>query len=102
MTQVAPPIPPGGKILKFGKAPPPITKHAGGHWTTALDCLKELVSDIETGRVTPPSMVHISLQTKHPEHPEMVAYPSYCWSEGKTYGLAMVGLLEKHKNKILS
>lgn len=97
-----PRIPPGGKVIQFGKPAAPITKHAGEHWNSALDCLKELVSDIETGRTDAPTMIYVAVQARHPEHPEMVKYPSYCWSEGKSYGLAMVGLLEKHKAKILS
>jgi hypothetical protein len=79
-----------------------MTPHDGEHWKSALDCLKELVIDIETGRIPPPSMVYVALRTHHPEDPNLVGYPSYCWSGGATGGVAYLGLLAKHSYKINS
>lgn len=93
------PIPPGGKVIQFGK-PAPLVAHDGEHWHSALDCLRELVSDIETGRVETPTMIYVAMQTSHPEKPQYKKYPSYCWSDCATSGIAMLGLLTKHINKV--
>lgn len=78
----------------------PIKDHEGGHWGSALDCLKELVNDIEHGRVHVPDVIYIAMQTRNDR--SQVAYPSYCWSDGKTDGLLMVGLLMQHSNEVLN
>ena len=107
-----PPIPSGGKVIS-SLIPPsskvislrphaPIVEHGGEHWKSALDCLKELVNDIETGRINPPTAVYVAMQTAHHEKPQYKSYPSYCWSGEQANGLFMLGLLTKHASKIAS
>jgi hypothetical protein len=98
-----PPIP--SQILRDGKVislrpHAPIVEHGGEHWKSALDCLKELVNDIETGRINAPTAVYVAMQTAHPEKPQYKSYPSYCWSGEQTNGLFMLGLLTKHTYKV--
>lgn len=70
------------------------------HWTSALDCLRELINDIEHGRINPPDVIYVAMQTRHPTVADMVAYPSYCWAEHKSSALLMGGLLAKHQAKV--
>lgn len=92
--------PPAAKIIGFPKATAPATDHQGEHWGSALDMLKELVNDIEAGRIPEPVMCYIAMQTRSPQDERLVQYPSYLWSAGATAGLAVIGLLQKHVNKL--
>jgi|SRR5579863_83317 len=74
----------------------------GSHWKSALDMLKELVNDIEKGRVSAPEYIYVAMQTRHSINQDMVAHPSYCWSAQPNSGLNMIGLLAKHNNKLLN
>ncbi len=74
----------------------------GSHWKSGLDMLKELVNDIEKGRLSPPEIVYVAMQTRHSVNQMMVAHPSYCWSSKEGSGLDMIGLLAKHENKLLN
>src|ERR1700688_3847304 len=72
------------------------------HWQSALDMLKELVNDIEKGRVSAPEIVYVAMQTRHSINRDMVATPAYHWADKQETGLALIGLLAKHQNKLLN
>jgi hypothetical protein len=95
-------LPPG-----VTRIPPAPIKSAGGEeWKSALDCLKELVHDIEAGRVAAPEMIYVAMRTVHkePNDPRnWIGYPSYSWMAPPQGHMAesFVGLLENHKDEIL-
>jgi hypothetical protein len=74
----------------------------GSHWKSALDMLKELVNDLEHGRISAPEYIYVAMQTRHSINRDMVAHPSYCWGSTPNSGLNMIGLLAKHENKLLN
>jgi len=92
--------PPQDNVLLFKSKDIVITLHDGKHWTCALDMLKELVNDIEHGRCEAPDVIYVAMQTRHPKKPELVAYPSCCWSDSRSNGLIMQGLLAKHTYQV--
>ena len=78
--------------------PAPIQPGEGEHWTCALDLLKELIHDIETGRLEVPTQIYVAMETEHPTEPALKVYPSCAWSGQKSGSfLAYVGLLSLHK-----
>jgi hypothetical protein len=79
-----------------------ITATDGSNWKSALDMLKELVNDIEKGRVSAPEIIYVAMQTRHSINRDMVAIPGYCWAEQPGSGISMIGLLVKHQNKLLN
>jgi hypothetical protein len=86
-------LPPGVTRLE----PKPIKEDEGKAWQSSLDCLKELIKDIEHERISEPDMIFICLRTKHKEK-QAFAYPAYGWSkvnDGDTW-LKMMGLLQHH------
>jgi hypothetical protein len=94
-------LPPGSqKVVLINPKKNMITPHEGSHWTCALDVLKELIIDIEAGRIQPPDLIYIAMQTRNPKDKALVAYPSYCWYPGGMAGLAISGLLAKHQHKV--
>ena len=74
----------------------------GSNWKSALDMLKELVNDLEHGRISTPEIIYVAMQTRHSVSTALVAHPSYCWSGKEGSGLDMIGLLAKHENKLLN
>lgn len=119
----APPLPPGSDKVKLIRprattivksAPPspvnvvalppkPITDNEGMHWKSAVDVLKELINDIEHGRLQPPELIYIAMQTRHPERPELVQRPAYSWAPEDLKiqaRLLMMGLLTHHAQSL--
>ena len=82
----------------------PIVRDDCAEWKSSLDCLRELVHDIETGRISEPEMVYVSLVTRSKDNPELTAKPSYCWAKrGLAHTrLLFAGLLDHHKISILT
>ena len=98
-------------FTKIGEAPKVAVLHPknnaigttdGSHWKSALDMLKELVNDLEKGRISTPEIIYVAMQTRHSVNTALVAHPSYCWSGKEGSGLDMIGLLAKHENKLLN
>lgn len=94
-------IPPGGKILNFPKkkAEEPAPTVVG--WNCSLDVLKDLVSDIENGKVSAPDMIYIAMRVPHPTEPEAYMFPRYIWgppSPGAS--LLFSGLLHQHLKRL--
>ena len=86
-------LPPGVVPLRI--KPVPIASGEGLHWTCAVDLLKELIHDIETGRVHQPDMIYVAMQTRNEE--DHVAHPSYNWFKDKRDGaVKTLGLLSSH------
>ena len=82
--------------------PVPI-KDGNPGWQSALDCLKELVNDIETGRIAPPNLVFVALREPNPNNPHQARHPRYCWTANQdTQKLLFAGLLEHHKLAVLT
>ena len=78
--------------------PVPIQDNEGMGWKSAVDLLKELVHDIEAGRIEPPEMIYVAMLTRHPEKQDLVGYPSYSWMEPPVTRalVAFSGLLNRH------
>lgn len=96
------PVPPEVTMLP----PKPITdkeKDATKHWVCAVDMLKELINDIEHGRINPPEFIYVAMRTRHPENKTFVAHPSYCWTPDEFKPVSrflMKGLLAHHEESI--
>jgi len=93
---------PGEKKIIALKPNAPVKAADGSHWKSGLDMLKELVNDLEHDRLMAPEVVYVAMQSRHPVHREMVAHPSYCWTNQEIGSLGMIGLLEKHKFKLMN
>lgn len=98
-----PPKPPGlvgasGEIIQF--APKPAAPPPGEGWTCALDMLKELIRDIESGEVAAPELIYVAMQTRDPNNPIRIARPAYNWFDPNIRQhsqLLLAALLEHHK-----
>lgn len=89
---------PGDPNVVAGPRPAPINAGSGEEWASSLDCLRELVNDIESGRLSPPTQIYICMQTRSPTDGGMVGYPSYSWAEHKAGShLTHLGLLSRHQ-----
>ena|SRR6202522_499378 len=82
----------------------PIVRDDCAGWKSSLDCLRELVHDIEIGRISEPELVYVSLVTRNRDNPELTAKPSYCWAQKDMAHtrLLFAGLLEHHKISVLT
>ena len=79
-------------VVKLRAKPVPIESGEGEYWTSALDLLKELVHDIETGRVHAPEVIYVAMQTRNEKG--MIAHPAYSWAVDKRNSLLQcLGLL---------
>jgi hypothetical protein len=76
---------------------PTMSDHNGEHWKAPIDLVRELLHDMETGAVNP-DMIFVALQQQHDGGG--ISYPSYCWSDARTNGLIMMGLLTRHIQKM--
>ena len=87
-------------VIPLRDKPVPIQDNEGMEWKSAVDLLKELVHDIEAGRLEPPEMIYVAMLTRHPDpgKQDMVGYPSYSWMESpaKRALVAFSGLLNRH------
>lgn len=86
------------KVVLLGRKPP-VANLDGSTWKSALDMLKELMNDIEHGRIEAPDMVYVAMHSTTPDK-KMYKLPSYVWAEGQDdihARLKMVGLLDLHK-----
>jgi hypothetical protein len=92
-------FPPVKKVLLYPKAAA-LREADGSYWKSALDCLKELVHDIENGEQAAPDVLYVAMQCVDPNNAARAAYPSYCWTSLKSSTLVMSGLLARHQAKL--
>jgi hypothetical protein len=83
--------------------PKPIQAGEGEHWKSAVDLLKELIVDIEHGRIPEPECMYVAMQCRDPKSRAGIARPGYSWTteEWKLQGrLLMIGLLTHHASSL--
>jgi hypothetical protein len=81
------------KVVAFPKAPAPIEDGPVQEWQTPLDCLRELVAHIESGRLPTPRLLYCAMQIVGDDDNDR--YPFYCWAE-KENPAAHLGMLSQH------
>lgn len=97
---IIPPLAVNTNVHILGRKPP-IKDTLGKdiHWETPLDMLKELVNDLEHGRIAMPASVYVAMRVHHPDDNTKSAYPHYMFSDGDI--LTMAGVLAKHQRNLL-
>lgn len=95
-------IPPVQRPVK--QLPPkPIHESEGEQWKSAVDLLKELIVDIEHGRILEPECIYVAMQCRDPNNRARATGPGYSWvnpecrAEGR---LIMIGLLTHHASSL--
>ena len=79
--------------------PKPVQYGEGEQWKSAVDLLKELIVDIEHGRIPAPECIYVAMQCRDPNDRALVKGPGYSWAtpECEAHGrLIMIGLLTRH------
>ena len=84
-------------IVMFPKKIAPIKTGEASEWVTPLDCLKELVAHIESGRLPMPRMLYCAMQESNHDGER---YPYYCWADNSENPVAHTGLLFQHAHNL--
>jgi hypothetical protein len=90
-------------VVPLRTTPVPIAGGEGEHWTSALDVLRELIVDIEAGRISPPEVIYISMQCRNPLNELEIKRPAYSWVDDRwkiQSRLVLKGLLAHHQESL--